>query len=137
MWYFVTAALGNPCRQLAHPWCPSNAIQTSWHYPLSTNEAVETLQVSVTCLKFWLVAEQDTNPGLLIPSCWEQPSSAWPTAFFLFFFFFCRGKGRSSESWSLLPCVSHYRSSAESISLLSYLSLFTWALKWVRGKISH
>ena len=32
------------------------------------------------------MAEQDTNPGLLIPSCWEQPSSAWPTAFFFFFF---------------------------------------------------
>ena len=92
MWYFVTAALGNPCRQLAHPWCPSNAIQSSWHYPHSTNEAVEALQVSMTCLRFWLVAEQDTNPGLLIPSCWEQPSSAWPTAFFFFFFFWREGQ---------------------------------------------
>lgn len=44
---------------------PSNAIQSSWHYPHSTNGAVEALQVSMTCLRFCLVAEQDT---ILIPS---------------------------------------------------------------------
>lgn len=60
---------------------PSNAIQSSWHYPHSTNGAVEALQVSMTCLRFCLVAEQDTNPGLLIPSFWEWLSSAWSTAF--------------------------------------------------------
>lgn len=92
---------------------PSDAFQDSWPYPRPTNEAVEGPHVSVSCLRCWLVAEQDSNPSLLIPSCY----SGFPGNAFLWL-----PEAPSRRQGPVLkvmaPRVSHSRSSGEHVSWL-------------------